>query len=58
MLRNNSGQNPELDANGQKIACSATAPCSKGTCMAGYCYKGSFNFWTLNPRSPADITVQ
>jgi hypothetical protein len=58
MLRNNSGQNPELDGSGQKIACSATAPCSKGTCMAGYCYKGAFNFWTLNPRSPADVTVQ
>jgi hypothetical protein len=58
MLRNNSGQNPELDGSGQKIACSATAPCSKGTCMAGYCFKGSFNFWTLNPRSPADVTVQ
>lgn len=58
MLRNNSGQNPALDGNGNKIACSASAPCAKGTCMGGYCYKGAFNFWTISPRSPADVTVQ
>jgi hypothetical protein len=59
MLRNNSGQNPYLDGNGNTIACDdVTNPCVQGGCVGGICKKGAFNFWTVNPRSGADITVQ
>jgi hypothetical protein len=57
MLRNNSGQNPYLDANGNTISCSATVPCMKGTCITGTCYKNPFNFWTIDPRRQEDIVV-
>ncbi len=58
MLRNNSGQNPETDANGMTIACSASTPCTKGTCVNNLCMKGSFNFWTIDPRRQEDVVVQ
>jgi hypothetical protein len=59
MLRNNSGQNPELDNNNQTIACDPTEnPCALGSCINGICMKGAFNFWTIQPRTPADVTVQ
>jgi hypothetical protein len=58
MLRNNSGQNPELDANNMNIACSTANPCAKGTCVSGICMKGPYNFWTINPRTPEDVVVQ
>jgi len=58
MLRNNSGQNPVLDANNQPIYCDMSTPCAKGNCVAGQCVKNPFNFWTINPRTPADIVVQ
>ncbi len=58
MLVNNSGQNPELDGNGMTIPCSATNVCLAGTCVSGICKKGAYNFWTIQPRTPADITVQ
>jgi hypothetical protein len=57
MLRNNSGQNPYIDANGNTISCSATTPCAKGTCIDGTCFKNAFNFWTIDPRRQEDITV-
>jgi hypothetical protein len=57
MLQNNSGQNPYLDANGNPITCSTQSPCAMGTCISNLCKKGSFNFWTVHPRTPADITV-
>jgi hypothetical protein len=57
MLRNNSGQNPYLDANGNAISCSDTVPCAKGSCITGTCFKNAFNFWTINPRRQEDITV-
>lgn len=57
MLRNNSGQNPYLDANGNAISCSDQVPCAKGTCITGTCYKNAFNFWTITPRRAEDITV-
>jgi hypothetical protein len=57
MLRNNSGQNPYLDGNGNPISCSSTMPCARGTCLEGTCYKNAFNFWTLQPRHESDITV-
>ncbi len=57
MLRNNSGQNPYLDANGNTISCSDQVPCAKGTCISGTCYKNAFNFWTVVPRRADDITV-
>ncbi|MGZ6950313.1 MAG: hypothetical protein ACXVJY_19760 [Ilumatobacteraceae bacterium] len=57
MLRNNSGQNPVLDANNQPISCDASTPCTKGTCVEGQCVKNPFNFWTINPRTPTDIVV-
>ena len=57
MLRNNSGQNPYLDANGNAISCSSTVPCAKGTCITGTCYKNAFNFWTLDPRRQEDIVI-
>jgi hypothetical protein len=57
MLRNNSGQNPYLDANGNQISCSSTVPCAKGTCITGTCYKNPFNFWTIDPRRQEDVVV-
>jgi hypothetical protein len=57
MLRNNSGQNPYLDANGNEISCSSTVPCAKGTCITGTCYKNPFNFWTIDPRRQEDVVV-
>ena len=57
MLRNNSGQNPYLDANGNAISCSATVPCAKGSCIQGTCFKNPFNFWTIDPRRQEDIVV-
>ena len=57
MLQNHSGQNPETDANGNMIACSATVSCAAGTCTNGFCYKGAYNFWTLLPRRQEDVTV-
>ena len=57
MLRNNSGQNPYLDANGNAISCSDTVPCAKGSCITGTCYKNAFNFWTIDPRRQEDIVV-
>jgi hypothetical protein len=57
MLRNNSGQNPYIDPNGNAISCSATVPCAKGTCIDGTCYKNAFNFWTIDPRRQEDITI-
>lgn len=57
MLRNNSGQNPYLDGNGNAISCSATVPCAKGSCISGTCYKNAFNFWTIAPRRQEDIVV-
>ncbi len=57
MLRNNSGQNPYLDANGNAISCSGSVPCAKGSCITGTCYKNAFNFWTIDPRRQEDITV-
>jgi hypothetical protein len=58
MLRNNSGQNSVLDANGMEISCSAQVVCATGSCIDGVCKKGVYNFWTIYPRSQADITVQ
>jgi hypothetical protein len=57
MLRNNSGQNPYLDPNGNAVSCTTQMPCAKGTCIDGTCYKNAFNFWTINPRHQDDITV-
>jgi hypothetical protein len=57
MLRNNSGQNPYLDANGNAVSCSDTVPCAKGTCITGTCYKNAFNFWTIDPRRQEDIVI-
>jgi hypothetical protein len=57
MLRNNSGQNPYLDANGNAISCSAAVPCAKGSCITGTCYKNAFNFWTIDPRRQEDVVV-
>jgi len=57
MLRNNSGQNPYLDANGNAISCSDTVPCMKGSCITGTCYKNAFNFWTIDPRRQEDVVV-
>jgi hypothetical protein len=57
MLRNNSGQNPYLDANGNAISCSATVPCAKGSCITGTCFKNPFNFWTIDPRRQEDVVV-
>lgn len=57
MLRNNSGQNPYLDPNGNAISCSDTVPCAKGSCISGTCYKNAFNFWTIDPRRQEDIVV-
>jgi len=59
MLRNNSGQNPYLDPNGMTIPCDdVTNICQMGACVDGICKKGAFNFWTIAPRTPADVTVQ
>lgn len=58
MLRNNSGQNPYLDANGQPVACSDASPCSKGSCVGGICKKNPFNFWSIIVRSASDISLQ
>lgn len=58
MLRNNSGQNPVLDVNNMPISCDATNPCVKGNCVEGQCVKNPFNFWTIVPRTPADVVVQ
>jgi hypothetical protein len=58
MLRNNSGQNPVLDANNQPVSCDpVNLPCQKGSCVQGMCLKGAFNFWTINPRTPTDVIV-
>ena len=57
MLRNNSGQNPYLDPNGNAISCSTSVPCAKGTCISGTCYKNAYNFWTMDPRRQEDIVV-
>ncbi|MDB4969570.1 MAG: hypothetical protein JWN44_5259 [Myxococcales bacterium] len=57
MLRNNSGQNPYLDTNGNSVSCTTQMPCTKGTCIDGTCYKNAFNFWTITPRRQDDITV-
>ena len=57
MLRNNSGQNPYVDTNGNDVSCSATVPCAKGTCISGTCYKNAFNFWTIDPRRQEDIVI-
>jgi len=57
MLRNNSGQNPYIDANGNAISCSASVPCAKGSCISGTCYKNAFNFWTIDPRRQEDIVI-
>ncbi|HEX9104627.1 MAG TPA: hypothetical protein VF997_20595, partial [Polyangia bacterium] len=57
MLRNNSGQNPYLDPNGNTISCSDTVPCAKGSCISGTCFKNAFNFWTVDPRRQEDIVV-
>jgi hypothetical protein len=57
MLRNNSGQNAYLDANGNEISCSATVPCAKGSCITGTCYKNPFNFWTIDPRRQEDVVL-
>jgi hypothetical protein len=59
MLRNNSGQNPYLDQNGKTIPCDVVQQdCIQGVCVDNICKKGPFNFWTVNPRTPADIIVQ
>jgi hypothetical protein len=59
MLRNNSGQNPYLDVNGMTIPCDVVQQdCLQGVCVDNICKKGPFNFWTVNPRTPADIIVQ
>jgi hypothetical protein len=58
MLRNNSGQNPVLDVNNMPISCDAANPCNKGSCVDGKCMKGAFNFWVIDPRTPADVVVQ
>jgi hypothetical protein len=59
MLRNNSGQNPVLDANNMPISCDPnTNPCAKGSCVEGQCLKGAFNFWTIDPRTPDDVVIQ
>lgn len=55
MLQNHSGQNAYTDAAGNEISCSNTVPCAKGTCIQGTCYKGAYNFWTILPRTAADI---
>jgi hypothetical protein len=57
MLQNHSGQNPILDPNGNIVSCTPQMPCSKGTCIMGECYKNAYNFWTVIPRSAADISV-
>ncbi len=59
MLRNNSGQNLVLDANKMPIDCDpVNTPCVTGTCIEAQCKKGAFNFWTINPRTPTDVSVQ
>jgi hypothetical protein len=58
MLKNNSGQNPVLDANNMPINCDMTHPCAKGTCTEGVCVKNPYNFWTVIPRTPQDVVVQ
>jgi hypothetical protein len=58
MLRNNSGQNPILDINGMAISCDDHTQCLTGTCVQGQCKKGVFNFWTIDPRTPADVVIQ
>jgi hypothetical protein len=57
MLRNNSGQNPYLDGNGNAVSCTTQMPCAKGTCIGGTCYKNAFNFWTIDPRRQEDVTI-
>lgn len=58
MLQNHSGQNPELDKNGNIVSCTAQLPCPKPTdaCIMGECYKSAYNFWTILPRRDADVT--
>jgi hypothetical protein len=58
MLHNSSGQNPALDANGRTIPCTDSGQCITGTCVDSICKKGAFNFWTIQPRTQADIVVQ
>ena len=58
MLRNNSGQNAYADANGNPITCSPTNACAQGTCGPdGICKKAAYNFWTIVPRTPDDVTI-
>jgi hypothetical protein len=55
MLKNSSGQNSWLDAQGNPIACSDASPCERGTCQGGICKKNPFNFWTVVVRDGADV---
>lgn len=57
LLQNHSGQNAYYDGSGNMIACSDSNPCVSGSCVNGFCYKGAYNFWTLLPRRPEDVTV-
>ena len=57
LLQNHSGQNAYYDGSGNMIACSDSNPCASGSCVNGFCYKGAYNFWTLLPRRPEDVTV-
>jgi hypothetical protein len=56
MLKNSSGQNPVLDANGNPTACDDKTPCAGGTCTLGICKKMPYNFWTVTVRGSDDIT--
>jgi hypothetical protein len=58
MLKNNSGQNPVLDAQGNTIGCDDASPCATGKCIDGLCRKNPFNFWTIIPRTAQDVVVQ
>ena len=56
-LQNSSGQNPALDANHEAdgFLRQNSSNCITGSCVDGICKKGAFNFWTIQPRTQADI---
>lgn len=57
MLKNSSGQNKDVDANGDPLTCSASTPCANAndTCLNNICYKGPYNFWTIVLRDGDDL---
>lgn len=55
MLKNASGRNPYLDADGKPVTCGAVTPCAQGTCLDGVCKKNPFNFWSVVVRDRSDV---